>query len=67
MKLKEKLEALSKTDAIEEFFILNQFGSFLVFMGDAVREINDIEITEKYNELMNAIQSKRETLSEMEI
>ena len=67
MKLKEKLEALSKTDAIEEFFILNQVGSFINFMEDAVREIKDAEITEKFNELVTAIQSKREALSEMEI
>lgn len=67
MKIKEKLEELSKIDKIEEFFIISQVGSFINFMEDAVREVNDSEITKKFRELQDAIDKKRETLSEIEL
>jgi len=67
MKLKEKPESLSKIDAIERYITLNQVGSFINFMEDAIREVDDAEITEKFNELVFIIQSKRKALSEMEI
>jgi len=65
VKLKEKIKEIP--DEIDKFLILNSIGSFFNFMEDAVLEIGDDEITEKFNELMSTIRSKRMILYEMEI
>jgi len=66
MKLKDKIKEIN-IDAIDKFLILNSVGSFFNFMEDAVLEIGDDEITEKFNELMKTIRSKRMALYEMEV
>ena len=67
MKVKDKLEELEKTEGLEAFFILSQVGSFINFMEDAIYEIDDDDLTEKYGELQNMIQDKRIAIGEKEL
>ena len=67
MKLKEKFEQLEKVPEAEQFFRISQIGSFINFMESAIYEIDDDEITEKFQALQDTIISKREALAEVEL
>lgn len=67
MKLKEKFEELGKIPEAEKFFGLSHIGSFINFMESAIHEVNDKEITEKYQSLQEMIISKRESMGDIEI
>jgi len=67
MKVKDKLEGLEKIKGLEDFFVLTQLASFINFMEDAVYEIDDDELTEKYGELQTMVQDKRIAIGEKEL
>ncbi len=67
IKLKEKFEQLEKIPEAEQFFILSQVGSFMNFMESAISEIDNDDITEKFQDLLDIINEKREKLAEIEL
>lgn len=67
MKLKEKFEELERIPEAEQFFIVSQVGSFINLMEDAICEINDNAIVNKYKELQDLLNLRRKALSNIEI
>ena len=66
MKVQEALDKIYQTK-IEQAVKLGFIGSYLRFMDDAVLELDDTDIYDKYEELMDLILDKREKLVNEEL
>ena len=69
MKVKDKLEEIVgiNEELINKFLEFNQVGSFFNFIEDAVNELHDKDLSEKFKELQELIIEKREEIGNKEL